>query len=51
MNDYTHGIISKVIDLAFAEYPWDAGYRIDIYRAVAEGLIELADGLEEVINE
>lgn len=40
-------IISKVIDEAMNQYPWDAGYRVDLYRAVAIELFDLAHGLDE----
>lgn len=39
-------IIAETIDAATNQFPWDAGYRADLYRAVANGLIELADFLD-----
>lgn len=44
-------IISKVIEEAMNQFPWDAGYRVDLYDAVAAGLTELADGLKEFDDE
>ena len=47
MNDVVHVIVNDVIEAAMAQYPWDAGYRVDLYLAVAEALNDLADGLKE----
>lgn len=40
-------IVANVIEEAVAQYPWDAGYRVDLYIAVADAISELADGLKE----
>lgn len=54
MQEYgtpVYNSVEKVIDEAMDEYPWDAGFRIDFYRSVAADLLELAEGLEEDVND